>query len=125
MPGKQTEGGWCGPLKDCGEHVLAALRQLVSCPEVFRPFVVVEVMGSHMYVRGAGAFVQFAGSTERGLLLDVPSLGISVQPCPTPEDGVNHVLVLLRKQGVLEDGILRVRFDSTGRVRGKVSPAEC
>jgi hypothetical protein len=100
-----TLSGWWGPLSNCSEPVLAALRQLLSCPEVFRPFVIVEVVD--------GAFVQFAGSTERGLLLDVPALGIKVQPCPTPEDGVNHVLVLLRKQGVPEDGIVRVRFEST------------
>ncbi len=105
---------WRGPLKDCGEHVLAALRQLLSCPEVFRPFVIVEVPD--------GAFVQFAGSTERGLLLDVPPLGIVIQPCPTPEDGVNYVLALLRRQGVQENAMVRVRFESTGRAPGR-SPA--
>ena len=135
--GEFPGGGWWGPLTDCGEHVLAALHQLLSCPEIFRPFVVVEVMGSGMYVRGAGAFVQFAGSTERGagafvqfagstergLLLDVPALGIKVQSCPTPEDGVNYVLTLLRKQGVPETGVVRVRFESTRKAPGP-SPAE-
>jgi hypothetical protein len=105
-------GGWKGPLTDCGDHVLAALRQLLSCPEIFRPFVIVEAVDSD-------AFVQFAGSTERGLLLDVPTAGIKIQPCPTVEDGVTHTLVLLRDQGVPEDGMVRVRFESTGRAPGR------
>jgi hypothetical protein len=108
----KDQGGWQGPLKDCGEHVLAALRQLLLCSEVFRPFVVVKAIDSN-------TFVQFAGSTERGLLLDVPALNIYVHPCPTPEDGVNHVLVLLRNQGVPEDEVVHVEFESTRRAPGR------
>lgn len=106
-------GGWWGPMRDSAPHILSALRQLVSCPEVFRPFVLVEVMGAAMYVRRAGVFVQFAGSEERGILFDVPALNIVVEPLATPEAGVDAALAGLRAQGVPEDAVVRVRFEST------------
>jgi hypothetical protein len=113
---------WQGPLSDCVEPTREALRQLLACPEAFRPFVIVE--SRPFPTEGAlpgeeGPFVQFAGSTERGLLLDVPALGIVAVPCPTPEEGARQVLALLRKQGMREDGEVRVRFESTRRAPGR------
>jgi hypothetical protein len=111
---------WRGPLSDCAEPTRKTLRLLLTCPEAFRPFVIVEGVPFE-----DGPFVQFAGSTERGLELvflgqdrcarpDMSALGIVAVPYSTPEEGASQVLALLRKQGVREDDEVRVRFESTG-----------
>lgn len=99
---------WTGPLRDARAPIAAALGQLLSCPEVFRPFVIVETVRFHQ-------FVQFAGSTERGLLFDVPALSIeaSHNPVSDPEAGATIAVDTLRAMGVLDTVTVRVRFEST------------
>lgn len=60
-----------------------ALGRLRQQPESMKPFLIVEELGQEQRKR----FVQFAGSTERGLLFDVPSLGISYH-LPDPDNFV-------------------------------------
>jgi hypothetical protein len=96
---------WTGPLRDALQPITAALRQLVECPEVFRPFVVIK--------SDDDPFVQFAGSTERGVLFDVPALHIVTQPCASPEAGATLAVRTLHDMGVLGDTPVHVTFDST------------
>ena len=105
---------WSGPLGDAREHVTQALQKLLDCPEVFRPFVVIEEAnpdGSPSCFDGR--FVQFAGLTERGLLFDVPALGILAEPCPTPIAGTLLAITNLTAQGVPTAAVVRVTFEST------------
>lgn len=54
-------------LRDAAPAVLEALHRLLQLPEVVKPHVVVESTGA-----SGTPFVQFAGSDERELVLDVP-----------------------------------------------------
>jgi hypothetical protein len=89
-----------------------ALECLLKCPEIFRPFVVVEVIG-------ADRFVQFAGSSERGLLFDVPALGIVASPQPTLADAVQLTIETLRRLGAKDEDMVRVTFESTRNAPGR------
>ena len=106
---------WTGPLRDALEPITAALRQLVDCPEVFRPFVLVQRLSDadREALPGCDRFVQFAGSTERGLLFDVPALLIRAQPCTSPEDGAKLAVRTLHDMGVLAETPVCVTFEST------------
>jgi hypothetical protein len=107
-------------LTDAREGIMEAIRKLLDCPEVFRPFVIVEQVDGRR-------FVQFAGSTERGLLFDVPALEIvAAQVVIGPTDdlavvGADLALAGLRKLGVEEQEIVRVLFESTGAVPAGLS----
>jgi hypothetical protein len=105
-----VDATWSGPLADARGPIVAALRKLLDCPEVFRPFVIVQQGVGHTE---DDVFVQFAGSTERGLLFDVPAQGIVTSPCVTPEDGATRAISSLRTQGVPAGSAVRVTFEST------------
>jgi hypothetical protein len=107
---------WSGPLDESAPHLMAALQQLLDCPEVFRPFVILRDLSTNL-------FVQFAGSTERGLLFDVPALGIVTLQIPTVAEAVNDALAAMRAQGVPGQGIVQVTFESTRNAPGK-NPAK-
>jgi hypothetical protein len=109
---------WAGPLADARGPIVSALRKLLDCPEVFRPFVIVQE-------RASERFVQFAGSTERGLLFDVPARGIVAEPCPSPEEGAALAITNLRAQGVPAGAVVLVTFESTRSVpTGGRQPAQ-
>lgn len=104
---------WTGPLIESREPIRAALRALLNCPEVFRPFVVIEAVEHPQ-------FVQFAGSTERGLIFDVPALDITLMPVISADDGVEIAFNTLRKMKLDDRARVRVRFESThGRKIGR------
>jgi hypothetical protein len=104
--------GWSGYLADARGPIVSALRQLLDCPEVFRPFVIIQDVSTDL-------FVQFAGSTERGLLFDVPTRDIVAVACPSPEEGAAQAIALLRDQGVPVGAVMRVTFESTRNAPGR------
>jgi len=97
-------------LSDARPAVASALRHLLETPEATRPFVVIEEADGER-------FVQFAGSKERGLLFDVPALGIAVSPVPGNEPALAALVALDTLQlqlGVAPDALVNVCFDFSG-----------
>lgn len=58
-------------LRDAECEIQAALERLRAKPESCRPFVVIDVV-SPRWTDNKGPFVQFFGSAQRSLVLDVP-----------------------------------------------------
>jgi len=93
-------------LRDVAPLIQYALESMTATPEPLRPFVVVQDTVTRR-------FVQFCGSLERGVLFDVPVLGIVADPCPTVAEGVQRALDTLRGPLCLpEDAQLVVVFDT-------------
>jgi len=93
---------WFGSIDDAYNQILLALRSLLDCPKVFHPFVVID---------SGERSVQFAGSEERGLLFDVPRLGIVAAPIGSAEEGALTAVAALRLMDVI--GNVTVAFEST------------
>lgn len=92
-------------LKDVELVLRSSLQSMLATPESQRPFVVVQDMVTER-------FVQFCGSLERGVMFDVPALGIVAEPC-TVSEGVQRALDTLRGPLALPDEAeLVVVFDT-------------
>ncbi len=96
-------------LGEVGPLIRASLESMLATPESQRPFVVVQdTVTKH--------FVQFCGSLERGVMFDVPALGIVADPCRNVADGVERALDTLRGPLALPDEAkLIVLFDTQPR----------
>lgn len=93
-------------LREVEPLIRASLESMLATPESQRPFVVVQDIVTER-------FVQFCGSPERGVLFDVPALGIIAEPCRHVADGVERALATLRGPFALpEDAQLVVVFDT-------------
>lgn len=97
------------PLGEVEPLLRAALESMLATPESQHPFVLVEDVVTER-------FVQFCGSLERGILLDVPALGIVADPCRHVAEGVQRALYALRGPLALPDEAkLVVVFDTQPR----------
>jgi hypothetical protein len=86
--------------------IRASLESMLATPESQRAFVLVEDIVTER-------FVQFCGSLERGVMFDVPALGIVAEPCRNVTDAVERALATLRGPLALpEQAALVVVFDT-------------
>ena len=94
------------PLSEVEPAIRSALESMIATPEALRPFVLVEDVVTER-------FVQFYGSIERGIFLDVPALSPKGERCRDVADGAARAIATLRGPlGLPDNAQLIVLYDT-------------